>query len=174
MPQQVTAIPYFTLLKGAPFKVREPYRYPPPSPFAFGSPNSSNNLVYSEFYCDPVLGNNMNGGSDQNASPSYSTTNGNWNGSSTFIPTDGSNPYFTVTPGQFASVFIDGATTPVYLARVLSAQNAVNGAIVLSTGSAVGTAPTSSATARSINVGGVFKGPNGTVGFPMALINFQG
>lgn len=128
------------------------------------------NAVFQEFYCDPVGGNNMNGGSDE-GSPSYTSTNGNWNGTTTFIPTDGSNPYLTVRPGQYAGVFNDGATTPVYVAQVLSAQNAVNGSIVLSSTKIAGTAPTSSATARSIRVGGAFKGPTGAEGWPIR-VNF--
>lgn len=131
------------------------------------APNVDFGTAFTEFYCNASTGNNMNGGSDE-GSPSYTSTNGNWNGTATFTPGDSSTPFETVTPGQFAHVFIDGSTTPVYVARVLSVGTGVNGVITLSTTAKAGTAPTSSATARSIRVGGAFKGPSAAVAWPMA------
>jgi hypothetical protein len=132
--------------------------------------------TFTEFYCDPVNGSNLNGGSDSGTSV-YTSTNGNWTSSTlTFVPTDGSNPA-TASPGvavgQFASVYIDGATTGVYIARVASVTNAVNGSIILSATAKAGSFPTTSATARSIKVGGVWKGPNGSIGFPFSLGGFN-
>jgi hypothetical protein len=117
----------------------------------------------------------MNGGGDHTngqpgTSPLYSSTNGNWDGTSIYTPTDGSTPASTVTVGDWANVFNDGTTTPVYIARVTAVAAGANGAITLSTTAKVGTAPTSSATARSINVGGAWKGPNGSVGFPLSFM----
>lgn len=113
----------------------------------------------------------MNSGSDAGTSV-YTSTSGNWNGTSTFTPTDGSNPATAspgVTVGQFANVYNDGATTPVYVARVTSVTNAVNGAIGLSTTAKAGTAPTSNATQRSIKVGGCWKGPNAADAWPFTI-----
>lgn len=117
-------------------------------------------------------GSNLNSGSDNNNSAKYTSTNGNWNSTTgVFIPTDGTNPYtFGVKQGDFASVYVDGASIAVYIARVEAVSNAVNGQINLSTtGVAYGVAPSTSATARTIKVGGAWLGPNGTSVFPFGL-----
>jgi hypothetical protein len=67
-------------------------------------------------------------------------------------------------------VYNDGSTLPVYYALVTAVAAGVNGAITLSGTSKCGTAPTSSATARTIKVGGAWKGPNGTDGTPWTLL----
>lgn len=126
-------------------------------------------MAYTEFYCNASTGSNVNGGSDP-GTVTYTSTNGNWDGSSIYTPTDGSNPVTAgVKVGQFASVYIDAATVAVYIARVTAVTNAANGTITLSTTAHAGTAPTSSATARSIKVGGAWKGPNAAVNFPLAV-----
>lgn len=122
---------------------------------------------FSEFYCNPVTGSNMNGGSDENASPSYSATNGGWNSTTgVFTPASG-DPSASVTVGQFASVFLDGATTPVFYGRVTAVNSTT---VTVSTTAASGTAPTTNASGRSINVGGAWKGPNGIAAHPFGLI----
>jgi hypothetical protein len=73
-----------------------------------------------------------------------------------------------VTVGQLASVFTDGATTPVFVARV-TAVNATT--VTVSTTAKMGTAPTTGASGISINVGGVWKGMNGTDAFPFSMLN---
>jgi hypothetical protein len=161
MLQQVQPIPLFNLRRGAPFWIREP-KFPPQAP-------SSTATGFNEFYCDPVNGNDLNSGTDPNANAFYTSTNGNWNGSNLYIPTDGSNPVSQgVAVGQFASIYVDGATVGVYIARILSVTDAVNGAIGFSTTVFIGVVPTSSATLRSIKVGGAFKGPHSGVWWPLA------
>lgn len=123
-------------------------------------------MAYTEFYAQSG-GNVMNGGSDTGNSAGYTSTNGNWNGTVTYTPTDGSTPANTVTVGQFAGVYVDGATTPVYIARVTAVAAGVNGAITLSSTAAAGAAPSSSATARSIKVGGAWGLPSGSATFPL-------
>lgn len=127
--------------------------------------------AYTEFYCDAANGSNLNGGSST-ATSVYTSTNGNWNGSSTFTPTDGSNPA-TASPactvGDFASVYLDGASVAVFIARITAVTNGTNGAITVSTTAKAGTAPTSGATGRTIKCGGVWKGPNAGSGFPIAF-----
>jgi hypothetical protein len=132
-------------------------------------------MAYTEFFCH-TTGSNLNGGglasgADPTDAAAYTSTNGNWNGTSIFTPGDGSTPASTVNVGDFASVYNDGASAPaVYIARVTNVAAGVNGAITLSTTAASGTAPTSSATARTIKVGGAWQGPNGTVAFPFGFI----
>lgn len=123
-------------------------------------------MAYTEFYCNASTGSNMNGGSDENTSPSYSATNGGWNSATgVFTPTSG-DPSASVTVGQFANVFVDGATTPVFVSRVTAVSSTT---VTVSTTAMSGTAPTTAGTGISINVGGVWKGPNGTVSFPFDL-----
>jgi hypothetical protein len=123
--------------------------------------------TYTEFYCNASTGSNMNGGSDTATSPTYTATNGGWNsGTGVFTPTSG-NPSLTVTVGQFASVFTDGATTPVFIARVTAVSSTT---VTVSTTVKSGTAPTTAGTGISINVGGVWKGPNGAVAFPFGFV----
>lgn len=126
----------------------------------------SASAAFTEFYCDPA-GNNLNGGSSTGTSAKYSSVNGNWNGTSTYTPTDSSTPASSVSVGDWAHVYVDGATAETYYARVTAVAAGVNGTITLATIGTMGTAPSSSATGRSIKVGGAWKGPNGTDGFPM-------
>ena len=126
-------------------------------------------MAYTEFYCQSG-GSNLNAGSTTNNSAAYTSTNGNWNGTSTFTPSD-TQAASLIAVGDFASVYNDGASVGVYIARVVTI-NSTGGnitSIVLSTSAKAGTAPTSSATGRSIKVGGAWKGPNATSGFPFSL-----
>lgn len=122
-------------------------------------------MAYTEFYCNPSTGSNMNGGSDENASPSYSHTNGGWNsGTGVYTPASGDPSASGVSVGQFAHVFVDGSTTPTFVGRVTAVSSTT---ITVSTTAKSGTAPSTSATARSINVGGCWLGPAGTSWFPL-------
>lgn len=131
-------------------------------------------MAYTEFFCR-LNGSNLNGGHlNSNAEPGtgavYTSTNGNWDGTSLFIPTDASTPASTVTVGDFASVYLDGATVGVYIARVTNVAAGVNGTITLSTTAFSGTAPTVGVTGRTIKVGGAWKGPNAAENFPFGFI----
>lgn len=124
---------------------------------------------FTEFYCQNN-GNNVNSGSDTNASAKYTSTNGNWSTTTIqYIPTDGSTPQGTVNPGDFVSIYLDGATTAVFIARVESVAPGVNGAITLKSGYSAGTPPSTGATGRSIKCGGAWKGPSGANGFPLTI-----
>lgn len=126
--------------------------------------------TFTEFYCDPVNGSNLNAGST-NAAVTYTSAAGNWDGTSVFTPTDGSTPSNTVTTGMFASVFVTaGATVAVYVSRITAVGAGVNGTITLSTTAKSGTAPTSGTGTMTINVGGYWQGPNGATAFPFAFI----
>jgi hypothetical protein len=127
-------------------------------------------VPFTEFFCK-TTGSNLNGGAlASGAEPAdaavYTCTNSNWNGTDTFTPTDGSTPANTVTAGDFASVYLDGATVSVFVARVEAVAAGVNGAITLSGGALGGTAPAAGATGRTIKVGGAWKGPNAAEQFP--------
>lgn len=126
-------------------------------------------MAFSEFYMQNG-GNNVNAGSTTNNTAAYTSTNGNWSTvTNIFTPTDGSTPASSVNVGDFASVYIDAATTAVYIARVTVVAAGANGAITLSTTAIYGTAPTLSINARSIKVGGAWGGPSGAATFPFGL-----
>ena len=170
--QAIPVISFPKIQRGAPFWIREP-RIVGPSVPQFTT-------KFSEFYCDPVNGSNLNGGSDPNASPVYSAVNGNWDGTNNYTPTDGSNPAASgVMVDMMASVFVDGATTGVFIGRVTAVGAGVNGVISIATGTGntnkwTGTRPTVSATTRSIRVGGAWKGPSGSDLFPFSLVGGNG
>lgn len=130
-------------------------------------------MAFSDFYCNASTGDNLNAGSDAGGNAIYTSTNGNWNGSTTFTPTDGTNPVSAgVAVGQFASVYVDGASAPTaFIARITSVTNSANGAIGVSSTAQAGTRPSNSATARTIKVGGTWKGPNAASGFPITFTN---
>lgn len=131
--------------------------------------------AYVDFYCNASTGSNVNGGSDA-GTVTYTSTNGNWSTTThDFTPTDGTNPVSAgVTVGQYASIYIDGATLAVYIVKITAVVNAANGAISTSTTLLAGSAPSTSATGRTIKVGGAWKGPNGTSGFPLTLSGIAG
>lgn len=125
-------------------------------------------MAFTEFYCNASTGSNMNGGSDENASPSYSATNGGWNsGTRVFTPASG-NPSLSVTVGQYANVFTDGSTTPVFGGYV-SAVNSTT--VTIHATRSWGTPPSTAGSGISINVGGVWKGSNGAVSFPYGFVD---
>lgn len=128
--------------------------------------------AFTEFYCQSG-GSNINSGSTTSNTAAYTATNGNWSTvTNIYIPTDGSTPASSVNVGDWASVYADGATAAVYIARVTTVAAGVNGSITLSSTAKAGTAPGTSATARSIKVGGAWKGPTGAVFVPFSLSSF--
>lgn len=123
-------------------------------------------MASTEFYCNASTGANINAGSTTGAAP-YTSTNGNWDATTgIFTPTSG-NPSLTIAVGHFASVYNDGATTAVFIGRV-TAVDATTVTVSLTAKS--GTAPTTSATGRSLTAGGVWKGPNAAENFPFGFV----
>lgn len=130
-------------------------------------------MAYTEFYCQNG-GSNINAGSTTNNTAAYTSTNGNWSTvTHIFTPTDGSTPASTVNVGDWASVYNDGATVAVFIVRITAVAAGVNGAITTSATAFAGSAPTTSATGRSIKVGGAWLGPSGASSFPFSLGSFS-
>lgn len=118
-------------------------------------------MAFTEFYCQNG-GSNLNAGSTTNNTAAYTSTNGNWSsGTNIFTPTDGSTPSSSVSVGDWVSIYNDAATQGVFIARVTAVGAGVNGTITVSSAAKAGTAPSTSATGRSIKAGGAWKGPNG-------------
>jgi hypothetical protein len=128
-------------------------------------------VAYTEFYVQSTSS-NLNAGSTTGDAATY-TGIGDSDGTSVFTPSDGSTPANTVNAGDFASVYVTiGATVAVFVGRVTAVGAGVNGTITVSTTAKSGTFPAASAGAHTITckVGGAWKGPNGTSGFPFGFI----
>jgi hypothetical protein len=124
---------------------------------------------YTEFYCQNG-GSNVNAGSTTNNTAAYTSTNGNWStATNIFTPTDGSTPASTVSVGDFVSIYLDGATTGVFIARVTAVAAGINGGITVSSTAKAGIAPSTLATGRSLKAGGAWQGPNAAIAFPFSL-----
>jgi hypothetical protein len=74
---------------------------------------------------------------------------------------------------MWASVYIDAAAAGVYIGVITGVVAGVNGSIGIDINRAAGAAPTTSATTRSITVGGAGAGPTGAVDYPLNLANLK-
>jgi hypothetical protein len=127
-------------------------------------------MAFSEFYCDPISGANVNGGDDA-GSPSMSDTAGTGAVSTvthqyTSVATTG-----TVAVGQFISIYSGAATVPAFTSRI-TAVSGGSGSVWVITYSAsakVGTEPTTGSTYKA-QVGGAWKGPNAAEAHPFGFI----
>jgi hypothetical protein len=122
--------------------------------------------AFTEFYCNDATGSNLNSGSTESGTPVYTATNGGWDsGTGVFTPASG-DPSASVSVGMFASVYLDGATTAVFIGRVTAVDATT---VTVSTTAKSGTAPTTNATGRSMIVGGCWNGPAATEIFPLSF-----
>ena len=126
-------------------------------------------MAYTEFYVNGghASASNINGGSSSGA-PLITKTNGNWN-SATRVFTFGAGDTLTNDMvGHFACVCVDGTTTGAYVARVTAIDNTAKTA-TLSGSATIGTAPTTSTTARTIRIGGCWLGITASTNFPFTF-----
>ena len=72
-------------------------------------------------------GNDKNSGSTTSNSAAYTSTSGNWDGTSVFTPTDGSTPSSTVSVGDWVSVCTNASTATSYVAQVTAVGAASTG-----------------------------------------------
>jgi len=134
----------------------------------------SSEAAYTEFYCDFTNGDNLNSGSTTNAAATISYTSkvvaSGWDSTTGIFTVATGNPASAGIPlNEWASVYVTaGATIATFIARI----TATNGTtITVSLTAKSGTAPaTDSLGATTIRVGGVWKGPNGTVNFPFNFV----
>lgn len=123
---------------------------------------------YTESFCDTATGSNLNAGSTAGAAL-VSDANGNWDATTGIFICSGATDLSGVSVGMWASVYIDGAAVGVFVGRILAVVDATD-TITVSLVAKSGTAPTTSATARSIKIGGAWKGPNAAEGFPFNFV----
>lgn len=127
-------------------------------------------MANTEFYCNASTGANINAG-DLTANGVVTSTNGDWgNAAANRFTAAAGTPFSGVSVGDFASVYLDGATTAVYIGRV-TAVNAGGASLDVSATAKSGTAPTNSATGRSCTTGGAWKGPNAAESFPFNFVS---
>lgn len=126
-------------------------------------------MAFTELFCDAsAAGDNMSGGAPIGGAYPITYTSGNWVAATgVFTPAAGDPIAAGVTVGDFAGVYNDGATTPVFVGRVTARTTTT---ITVSLTAKSGTAPTDGTGTRSIKVGGAWKGPNGAVNFPFGFI----
>ncbi len=125
--------------------------------------------AYTEFYCDPVNGSNLNAGSTTAASASVTETNGGWNSGTGVFTAASGTPFSGVSVGEWASIYNDGASTGVFVGRI-TAIGGGGASITVSLTASGGSAPTTSGTGRSCKVGGAWKGPNGSDVMPFSIM----
>ncbi len=95
----------------------------------------------------------VGGGSD---SAIYTSTAGNFDGTSVFTPTDGSTPASTVSVGMYVALYNTGDVVCRAVAKVLTVAAGVNGAITIDTTVKYGTVPTSNSGSRALKCGGAW------------------
>jgi hypothetical protein len=94
----------------------------------------------------------INAGSTIGAAVVGATTNGNWNSTTgVFISTG--TPFGAASAGDYASIYVDGATVTTFVAKILTVDSTAQITVDVAT-IKYGTAPSTSATARSCVVGG--------------------
>lgn len=130
-------------------------------------------MPFTEFACrasgSNLYAGTLDGGTTEvSTTPVVTYTNGGWNsGTGVFTPAAGNPVDDGVVVGQYASVYIDGASAPTGYVGKITAVTSTTFTVSLTIKS--GTAPTTNATARTAVVGGAWLGPTGASGFP---INF--
>lgn len=127
--------------------------------------------TYTELYVEPAATNasNINGGSSRDRK--FQRTNGQWNSATRTFTATG-DTLNTAWIGEVACVIADGGTTGAYFAVVTAVDNTAK-TITLSSSRVVGTAPSTSATGRTITIGGAWTGMSGATTFPFSITTWH-
>jgi hypothetical protein len=120
-------------------------------------------MAFTEFYIQ-TTGDDLNSGSTTSDSSSVTTTNGDWNQTTgnRFIAASGT-PFSGVSAGEWASIYLDGATVTTMIGRV-TAVNGGGASIDISTTARSGTT-TAGATGRTCKIGGAWATLKTPLGF---------
>lgn len=124
--------------------------------------------AFTEFYAQTTAS-NLNAGSDANDAAELTSANGNWDSTTGIFVCNGATDLSGVAVGEWASVYTDGASVGVFVGRITAVVDATD-TITVSLTAKSGTAPSTSATARTIKVGGAWKGPNAAENFPYNFV----
>lgn len=123
--------------------------------------------AFTEFYVIST-GSNLNAGSTTDNSAELTLTGGDWV-QSTGVYTKAASDLSGVSVGEWASVYVDGASIAVFVGRVTAVDDGAD-TITVSLSAKSGTAPTDGTGNRSIKIGGAWAGPSGTSGFPIGFM----
>lgn len=130
-------------------------------------------MSYTEFYCDAASGSNLNGG-DTAGSVEVAALAGTYNrgtgagGTDRFTAAAGT-PFSGISAGRFVAIKSAGGAAPADFVGRITAVNGGGASIDISLSAVSGTRP-ANATSVDARVGGAWKGPNGTSGFPFGFI----
>ncbi len=120
-------------------------------------------MSYSEFYMNTLTGaSNLNAGSTTSDvgggsdSPAYTSTGGNFDGTSIFTPTDGQTTSSHVNVGDWVALYNTGDTVCRAIAQVQTVGAGTNGTITIDTTTKMGTVPTSNSGSRACRAGGAW------------------
>jgi hypothetical protein len=119
-------------------------------------------VAFTEWYCESG-GSNLNGGSNAGA-VKLTFTNGGYNATTHVFTATGAD-LSVIAVGDFASVYLDGASAPTaFIGRVTAVDDTLD---LITLGAArIGTEPGTAASGVTIKVGGAWLGPTGASGFP--------
>jgi hypothetical protein len=112
-------------------------------------------MAWSDFYMQ-TTGSNLNAGSTSSDAAVYTSTAGNWDGTSVFTPTDGQTTTSLVNVNDWCSIYPTGNSTTPYIAQVTAVGAGTNGTITLSTTNKFGSAPSSNSGSRNAKTGGAW------------------
>lgn len=116
--------------------------------------------AFTEFYVD-LVGGLTNSGHTASTTPIVAKQNGNWDSTTGIYICNGATDLSGVSVGDWASVYIDGATVAVFVGRITGVDDGTD-TITVSLVYKMGAAPSTSAVLRSITIGGCWPFPNGT------------
>lgn len=126
--------------------------------------------AYTEFYCNPSTGSNLNGGSGTgsptatDAGATYERDSGA--GGLDRITASTGTPFSSVSVGEFVGVKSAGGSAPADFVCRVTAVNSGGASIDVNDAASGGTRPSNSASV-DVKVGGAWQGPNGSVDFPL-------
>ena len=125
--------------------------------------------AFTEFYCNPSTGSNVNAGSTE-GSPIVTGDADDWVSSTGVYTFGNATDLSGVSAGMFAAVRVDGATTAALVGRITNVNDGAD-TVTISTTAKSGSLADQNDTA-SIAIGGAWKGPNGSDGFPLNFVTF--
>jgi hypothetical protein len=112
-------------------------------------------MAWTDFYMQST-GNDLNAGSTNADAAVYTSTGGNFDGTSVFTPTDGSTPSSFINVNDWVSLYNTGDTVTRCVAQVTAVGAGVNGTVTVSTTIKFGTMPTSNSGSRALKAGGAW------------------
>jgi Right handed beta helix region len=123
--------------------------------------------AFTEFYCNPSTGSNVNAGSTE-GSPVYSETGGTFVASTRVFTALDSLDLSGVSVGMWMAGYTDGGTVATWVGRITAVNDTTN-TITVDATAKVGTYGDLTGNC-SVNVGGAWLGPSGAVAFPVGFV----